>query len=790
MENQRIILSAVGILLLLPLCVNGKITGSYLNECSAPVLITVPYYFKGVPVPKTIDIVLQPGDLYKSKTVGNGYVYEKYGLMPGLAKEMMKEKDNDLPCLYKSQKKTLDQDYADFCEALNTSNMPARWISKEIENLDLYKKSYEGLIYNLNTTREDLKKKESSSENNFLKEREKYFKENVDRFSLLKEISDEDAKKISEPLIDIDGDGLNNYEELKCDSSPFLKDVLILYPHFMKLDPSGCQTVTGVFYLRNLSEKNIKFRLKFSSVFDARYQPRVVCAENKDFEIDETGNIMSVDIGGKQQYKFYYFLNAGFLPYEFSCQYTIACLCDEYFRVGTVIPYVEKDYSVASEKPVGLKPEPGHRFTYDSKMKFMWDLPDKKSFDDMSVFFLAQMFHVESKRTPQDLGFTVSDNESNKDCFYVEREFMNDLLPGNYIWRVVQQSFYTKPAASEWNWFSVGKEIQPPKEEKSEFKNDHIWIFRNQKKLSFYELEAGKPFKQFVCSTGDALRCTFEKPLPKGLKLSLVNKGRNWEISGTPQEVGRTTNIWMAGKEYNFTNICVFSVYSPSAGKKPRSIYHVDKKAVIHDLTLNVPFEYYAKDYYDAFSKKDGPKISSAANVRFEELPEGIVGEIQKNNYKISGIPKKKGKIKTKFVVEKGKEKREETHIFSVNDPGGPSPTVFPRGISDRDNTTQDDWLKITHRTHINSLISYDMRRDYLAINMPEYNMGLKRIEKQLSVECLEPLPEGFSLIYDNEIGSHFIEGRSKQLGNFTNHVRIVNTEITYTNTHIFIVKP
>ena len=53
----------------------------YLNNYEVPVLIKVPYYEKGASKPRPYDLMLQPGDLYKSRPGKNGLVYEKYGLI-------------------------------------------------------------------------------------------------------------------------------------------------------------------------------------------------------------------------------------------------------------------------------------------------------------------------------------------------------------------------------------------------------------------------------------------------------------------------------------------------------------------------------------------------------------------------------------------------------------------------------------------------------------------------------------------------------------------------------------
>lgn len=50
----------------------------FLNVYGVPVLIKVPYYAKGAKEAETLELMLQPGDLYKSVPGKNGMVYGKY----------------------------------------------------------------------------------------------------------------------------------------------------------------------------------------------------------------------------------------------------------------------------------------------------------------------------------------------------------------------------------------------------------------------------------------------------------------------------------------------------------------------------------------------------------------------------------------------------------------------------------------------------------------------------------------------------------------------------------------
>lgn len=81
--NRALTLVFIKLLLFMPACL--ICAANYQNDYNVPVGISVPYYREGSIIPEHIELVLQPGDLYKSKTGKNGYIYEQYGLMPGLA---------------------------------------------------------------------------------------------------------------------------------------------------------------------------------------------------------------------------------------------------------------------------------------------------------------------------------------------------------------------------------------------------------------------------------------------------------------------------------------------------------------------------------------------------------------------------------------------------------------------------------------------------------------------------------------------------------------------------------
>ncbi len=89
----------------------------------------------------------------------------------------------------------------------------------------------------------------------------------------------------------------------------------------------------------------------------------------------------------------------------------------------------------------------------------------------------------------------------------------------------------------------------------------------------------------------------------------------------------------------------------------------------------------------------------------------------------------------------------------------------------------------------------YPMGLDWMCVDF-EKRKNIK-MEKQLEVSFLEPLPAGFDLTVEtDEINGktfvyHMLCDIPEKDGVYTNYARIVNTEFVYTNMHIFnIEKP
>ena len=732
----------------------------YLNECPAPVEISVPYYPKGVKRPKQLNIVLQPGDLYQSREGRNGVIYEEYGLMPKIAESLMSEKDENLPFLYNSFKKSKEEKNKKYKLAISGTNIPSWWINHEIERKEKWK------YYTNFEKRQDLEQ--------------------------IKNLDNKTLKTLlSDPSNDVDGDGINNFNEMKFGTSPFIKNSVVAYPSIVEIDPAGCLMVTGIFYIENFRSTNIVCSFDFDlGGIDKKYKPRLSCSTKFLYRAGEYGSTNTyIFVPAKGKTTIQCILNSQFLPYEMTSFYDIYIECKgDLIDFNKIEFYINGDYGPVLEKPGRLRPIAGQRLENFAYEKFLWDGRDTIRVSEW--LFYPEFYNVKEKTEAEAVSKSskMTDIGKRGNDRYIKSADTNDFIPGNYIWRVIKQTYYSKPVASDWSWFSIGKEIAPPVEKKTTFKPYHRVNASDTSNENFhcYELMIGVPCEFTICNTNQSLKAPFEKPLPKGLKVILSDQDRWWTLVGTPKEVGRFTNAWYINN--NYKKSAVFSIYDDDSKNVSKSIYNVDEGAVIHNLTIDVPFTYFAKTYYDYFTKQGGPEISEKAKVAYNKaLPDGLELEYKNGNLKISGTPTKAGTYSRILSVSEGGKTREEKHIFNVAAINGPKRTVWSRKAGNFNMIT--DKGKVTLITFPNENIWYNIGRDIRCLVLhPTPYIKLPR-ETQLLVESIDPLPEGLEIEKDGEY--HYISGKIAQPGCYTNHIRIVNGGFTYTNTHIYkIVKP
>ena len=106
----------------------------YLNNYEVPVLIKVPYYAKGAKEAETLELMLQPGDLYKSVPGKNGMVYGKYGLIEKTFAEFAKSHTNTPAVVRSDGRKACEKAYAAYTNGLAAASMPKDWIKEQTNN--------------------------------------------------------------------------------------------------------------------------------------------------------------------------------------------------------------------------------------------------------------------------------------------------------------------------------------------------------------------------------------------------------------------------------------------------------------------------------------------------------------------------------------------------------------------------------------------------------------------------------------------------------------------------------
>ena len=263
------------IVISIPSFVFGKIyTCDYTNMCPKAIMLTVPY-FSSNKSEQSLDLILNYGDLYHNRGSINGYVCEKYGLMPNIATNAMAKNDNDIPLMLKYSKAEIDKQFLLWKNSLYADNMPQWWIDKNL-------RKYKFLLKSLNSNLRKYNELNNEAVNDYSEYAAKELKRvsgEIQYESSLTNITEADIEKLYDPNIDIDGDGLNNREEYYCGSNPLLKEGFAIMPKILEIIPDGSFVVTGKFSVLNLSSTNLTLMLR-SSINDVRYLPKLKVLDN------------------------------------------------------------------------------------------------------------------------------------------------------------------------------------------------------------------------------------------------------------------------------------------------------------------------------------------------------------------------------------------------------------------------------------------------------------------------------------------------------------------------------
>ena len=701
----------------------------YLNTCKLPVILTVPYYKNNFEEPQEYDIVLQHGDFYQSSKIGNGYIYEKYGLMPGIAKETMKTLSEKMPSLYFSPKEEL-VDYEKIENGLVSEQMPNWWIEKAVRNFEMYHKSYMAAIENLRSEKERLEAIKPDVEDDFAKKDfcESYSNyiytasQQIRRFSYVTNIFEHKLKLLADPEADVDDDGLDNRNELRCGTYPTKPDCVVICPNKIKITKNSNEVITNVFQVLNLTKTNICCKLIPYSI-NEKFAPII-----KGVNVKTVTNIskeIEFSLNARASAQFLLLWRSENLPYQLPYDFNINLYTDDTYQ-ASLRPFVINNEAVSLKAPVIVSPKDGECMSNLKNVKFMFDskeeecshYKDRTGLTDNNLMIEAFIYDINGKNMRKDIHFSLAAPHlynsdmpnSNKEYFYIEDSVCDFIPSGNYIWRIVKQNAYSNAVTSDWRWFSVGAPIGPESEK-----------ITNE-------------------SCDDQNMANAEK---------------------------KTVNS---------------------------SYYHVNKKSVIHELIVNVPFEYYTKEFYSNFEGKNGPKLDGDVRAEFSEsLPEGLGGQRTSGDFKVSGVPKKAGIYTNYFIVYNGDSAVKERHVFKIMDIGKPAPSKQPEDKHHISFLATHKSNLVIHKMKVGKKDKYPMGLDWMCVDF-EKRKNIK-MEKQLEVSFLEQLPAGFELTVEtDEIKGktyvyHMLCDIPEKEGVFTNFARIVNTEFVYTNMHIFNVE-
>ena len=515
----------------LPVCLLAD--SSFVNEYSVPVGIKVPYYSGINPIPKSIIIVLQPGDFYKSKFLGNGYIYEQYGLMPGIAEQLIKNSSTNV-FVDQRYRKECDEAYKKFVAGLTSSSMPDWWVTEcQKQYFEEIKKAEEGLKDNFKKMTNPHYKDDGPYE--------EFYNAALRSYSFLTNIPNR-INELNAPNSDPDKDGLDNRTEYYCGSNPWRENVFVCYPKYLQLIPDGSPMVTGCFYIANRSPKEEFFDVTFTDT---------ELVKTSLLLFDEYGKRISsfMLIPGHSTNKVFYVVKNEYFPACFGNWYKIDVDVDSK-PVGTIIPYAPGNYSRPLKRPFNLFPQAGYCFEPGEKMLCRWEV-DKNPDVQLEDNYQLQVIGLQ-KKFPISLGIEEKRSTvlmDKYDWYYAKIE------PGIYIWRVTRENSLSDPVSSDWSWFAMGREVVPEKEkasgnDKATKESQGQTYYYLEDKTIVHELFVNVPFqykerqffenfskrKDFVWNKN--LTMQFDTSLPKGLSLKKTATGEDLEITGVPLEAG------------------------------------------------------------------------------------------------------------------------------------------------------------------------------------------------------------------------------------------------------------
>ena len=753
----------------------------YLNEHDLPVVIEVPYYENGRKQKQPLELILQPGDLYKGRSGQNALIYEKYGLAEKNFAEFVKEGAPPLENRRNASEKE-NKKYEKYLEELKSEKMPEEWVKR-------YRTYFSGELENIECKiNEQLKYKERSA---YDEKRLEYLEKSRALFqSIASRIDD-----LEDPASDPDQDGLDNRTEYARGTNPFLKDYISAYPKYYEVVYDHSPVVTGVFYLVNSFKEPVE--VKWFNTLN-RYSDFYKLNINLN---GQEAPQMTMTLPPVSTNRLDCFFNAEASPKFFDDAYEIDFydVTNEYEGARFSVRFHSyDDNSKPLTSPEITDPESGSLFLCKDEITFRWVEPEGKAMKkDRHERINYELQFIDPFSKDGEKGGGKYSGSTVKKHYNFEANYFK---PGIYFWRVNKQDRFHDSAVSHWNWMAFGKEIAKPNlppQGDSQLRSEFTLRSGDVRKHFVFDLTEGVPFKYDIYGRKGT---HFLFPLPDGLSyVPRENDEDRHLISGTPEKVGRYTNLFVCvartigDNDITLTQKYIFVVHNDRNKCLSRSFYNATKKAVVHDLTVMIPFEYAAKNIHDEFYRQNGLVLNENADADFlYQLPDGLEGKRMENgDFVISGTPLKGGTFTNVFTVKNGTVSSEEKHIFRIKDLNEPIPEKKRKFTEPKMYFWSSNMSEVNHSCFFGVQVSYFLKYDTPKIQWNDFVKEgkyelLGELPKGLKIDICKP-PPGMDANKFNPTWA--ICGEPLEAGVFTNYIQYTEGEKVRKVRHIFKIK-